>query len=402
MGSNLFKSRILILDSTLSILNDTLLNPLDSTGSRVTHLQAIDSGIYFIRSIGNFISGKSVQELSFINYQGQVSRKFEESLIKLYYSFEFIKNRNQFLLNVEQYRDTAAGIYNRPRAVLTDSTFNPISVFNIETSNKDTSDFVTTTSHWINFSNSFPTVYHINEDTIGVVSGYVKEWATLKKPLEISRHPYLRYAVITPDTVLKEVQFYRDSSWILSSFENSTRTHDGNLLILGIDNSSQSYAPLIPVRSSYLLAKVSMMGDVIWEKRFSNKNYYYYACDVESGPNGEIAIFGSGYDYANTGINYSNVLILDSSGVVLSETEHEIPSQSLSVFPNPTTGKLNFDLPKSHKNVSVILFSTKGQVVKQFDLVETSEIDITDLETGIYFYHTNIEGAIYSGKIVKE
>ena len=399
----MYKSRVLILDSTLTILCDTLLNPFDNTDSKVTHFQEVDSGIYFIRNMGNYSLNKTDYELSFINYHGQVSRLLEDSLLQIYLSFEFLEERNQFLFNVDQYRDTTAGIYNRPRAVLTDSTFKPISVFNIEKSNKDTSDFVTKTWHIPNNINSFPSVYHINKDTIGVVSGYVKEWATLKKPLEISRHPYLRYAVITPDTVLKEVQFYRDSSWILSSFENSTRTPDGNLLILGIDNSSQSYAPLIPVRSSYLLAKVSMMGDIIWEKRFSNKDYYYYACDVESGPNGEIAIFGSGYDYSNTGINYSNVLILDSNGVVLSESTIELPrNQSLSVFPNPTKGTFKVKVPNQNSSFELNLYHSNGQLVKQLVISENIEVDISNLPTGIYHYQAVIEDERYSGKIVKE
>jgi hypothetical protein len=79
-------------------------------------------------------------------------------------------------------------------------------------------------------------------------------------------------------------------------------------------------------------------------------------------------------------------------------------SHALALFPNPTTGVLRLTWRNAISSNTSILFSDiAGRSLLQFDysnLQNSSDIDLSALESGIYFYTIMSEGIKYSGKIV--
>jgi hypothetical protein len=79
-------------------------------------------------------------------------------------------------------------------------------------------------------------------------------------------------------------------------------------------------------------------------------------------------------------------------------------SHALALFPNPTTGVLRLTRCTAISSNTSILFSDiAGRSLLQFDysnLQNSSDIDLSALESGIYFYTIMSEGIKYSGKIV--
>ena len=75
--------------------------------------------------------------------------------------------------------------------------------------------------------------------------------------------------------------------------------------------------------------------------------------------------------------------------------------ETLEVYPNPTSDKINI------KNISLsttlIITNTLGAVLKKFEIQENSSLtlDISDLESGIYFIYGSDSSITFSKKFIK-
>ncbi len=98
-------------------------------------------------------------------------------------------------------------------------------------------------------------------------------------------------------------------------------------------------------------------------------------------------------------IHVDDVNILDAITAIT-----EISSASVSVFPNPATGNLHFNLPSSKENKVIEIYSAMGTLVKHFTVTDISvDINIADLAPDVYFYRiANGNSKPVIGKIVKE
>jgi hypothetical protein len=74
-------------------------------------------------------------------------------------------------------------------------------------------------------------------------------------------------------------------------------------------------------------------------------------------------------------------------------------SKSGEMHPNPTTGIVTL----SNANlVNVVIYSSVGSIVRTITNENISEVNISDLENGIYFIQsTDANNTIYTGKIIK-
>ena len=75
-----------------------------------------------------------------------------------------------------------------------------------------------------------------------------------------------------------------------------------------------------------------------------------------------------------------------------------ISANKPNVYPNPTTGLVNFDVPEG--NVSVI--GLNGQVILQTSLDKSKTIDISNFASGIYILYLKTKDAVYEYKIVRK
>lgn len=71
----------------------------------------------------------------------------------------------------------------------------------------------------------------------------------------------------------------------------------------------------------------------------------------------------------------------------------EITSANVAVYPNPTTGKLNIELPKSVSGViNMDVINVVGQNVKSFQFTGNGTYDLSALDAGIYFLKFKVNG----------
>lgn len=67
------------------------------------------------------------------------------------------------------------------------------------------------------------------------------------------------------------------------------------------------------------------------------------------------------------------------------QTIPKIVSESISIYPNPTSDKLIIDFPDKLKLQSIKIFSYDGKIVSQTIGIENNALDISFLQSGIYF-----------------
>lgn len=75
---------------------------------------------------------------------------------------------------------------------------------------------------------------------------------------------------------------------------------------------------------------------------------------------------------------------------------------NINVFPNPTNGLLNVSLPGSNSNIEFTLVNAMGQVVKIGTLSSTNnQLDITNLDVGVYSLRLLVDGEVHYRKVNK-
>lgn len=79
---------------------------------------------------------------------------------------------------------------------------------------------------------------------------------------------------------------------------------------------------------------------------------------------------------------------------------HSVPIlEELTVYPNPATSFLHFELPKSTLPASIVLYNSIGQQVINQSLTG-GKLQLSDLPTGPYSYLVQQEKKIYSGTVI--
>ena len=84
----------------------------------------------------------------------------------------------------------------------------------------------------------------------------------------------------------------------------------------------------------------------------------------------------------------------------LSSNELEVIKSNIDVYPNPTRNSFALSADVTH----IDIYSITGQLIKTFsDVISNQQIDITNLETGMYLIKiTDSNGISQSKKLIKE
>jgi PKD repeat protein len=98
----------------------------------------------------------------------------------------------------------------------------------------------------------------------------------------------------------------------------------------------------------------------------------------------------------------NNIFIDDINiDVAAGVEENSFEDNSLKLFPNPTTGKINLVLPANTGNIKEVkLLDSKGSLVAVFN--NTRTVDISTLSSGLYFVIAETENGFYRQRIVKD
>jgi len=72
------------------------------------------------------------------------------------------------------------------------------------------------------------------------------------------------------------------------------------------------------------------------------------------------------------------------------------------VYPNPAKNYIIFELPQNTKNSTLIITDIYGKTIKELSIKGQAQLqwDCQNTASGVYFYHTEISGIIYRGRIV--
>jgi len=77
--------------------------------------------------------------------------------------------------------------------------------------------------------------------------------------------------------------------------------------------------------------------------------------------------------------------------------EGQLNKHTFSIFPNPTTETLTINLTDIKGTEQVQIFNSMGGLLKEFKITESTQINIDDLPSGLYFIHIKI----YSPQMLK-
>jgi hypothetical protein len=128
----------------------------------------------------------------------------------------------------------------------------------------------------------------------------------------------------------------------------------------------------------------------------SNKEEYAYDTDG----NMTLGII-SGWDIsASQWIAYSKVT--DYYSEHIPTLNPNIPENRISVYPNPASEYVVFDIAKSSESAIVEMFTLEGKMILEQKLPENRQVSVITLPKGLYVYRLNVSGTIYKGKLSVE
>ena len=157
------------------------------------------------------------------------------------------------------------------------------------------------------------------------------------------------------------------------------------------------------------LIKYDGNGNLLWKRDFdkyggNSRNYFW---DVHQTYDNGFVICG---DILNTNIPEKTlwVLKLDSNGCEIPNctvgvSENLTSKEELLVYPNPSSGIINFKLLETTKNAStqLFLFDITGKTILNTSFrASAKQLDVSSYPKGIYFYQLINGEERYSGKVV--
>lgn len=148
--------------------------------------------------------------------------------------------------------------------------------------------------------------------------------------------------------------------------------------------SNSSYTIQLSDAFGNIIDKVTYKDDNPWSENADGDGFYLQLNDIDSDN--------------NLASNWS------ASSATLSNNNIATKQFKIEIYPNPTSGKINFKLNNVDTTfLEVTYFNTLGQTVAKFELKNNnSQINLSYLKKGIYFYSIrNKKGILTKNKIIK-
>ena len=134
-----------------------------------------------------------------------------------------------------------------------------------------------------------------------------------------------------------------------------------------------------------------------------NYTYSWAPADYLNDPTSATPVFSpvdlGDYTYTVT-ISDGNEAVSATVSFTVTECEgvDEINAENVSVYPNPAATTINIEGISSFANLNVMILNLQGQIVGE--VANTLEINVSDIESGIYFIKIDCDGQQYLKKIV--
>ena len=146
--------------------------------------------------------------------------------------------------------------------------------------------------------------------------------------------------------------------------------------------------PLCNDTAYFVLHKIDKRLNILWQKRYG-KDGQFVMFGLLATSDGGCLMYGYRYLHVIDKKLEAYIIKVDGNGLVTSETAIPITQESITAFPNPSTGQLNFkkETPSVSSRFELTVFDISGKLVfqkKETDLSET--VDLSHLSTGNYIY----------------
>ena len=112
---------------------------------------------------------------------------------------------------------------------------------------------------------------------------------------------------------------------------------------------------------------------------------------------GEIIVMPSSSNQSPSGLIS---MVVEMEGTLLEVSDFKI-NDTISVYPNPTTAKINFVTSESLENQKINVYNNLGQFVIEKTIDNSKSIDLSNLSEGIYVLTLNNNSG-KSFKIIKK
>ena len=218
------------------------------------------------------------------------------------------------------------------------------------------------------------------------------------------------------------IQNYPQNEWSAFAASGSTLNPNETFIAGGqkysttkstnsITFSSNLYT--IKVNNGNLTAKLitnnlpPMIGAAGWCSLDSNNDtvFYFFGGINSITTTGDTTITNNFYRYNQTTSQFQQYDTTQQTwgGILSSINETAFKaSVELTVFPNPTTDKVNFALQTNETIKDIKIFNQNGQLIQQISNPKETQIDFTNKTFGLYFIRIETETNYYLGKVIKQ
>jgi Secretion system C-terminal sorting domain len=210
-------------------------------------------------------------------------------------------------------------------------------------------------------------------------------------------------------TNFRETTASGDTSYATAAKRSIDTTKDGRFIYIGDNYNYQE--SIFYIGNSFLkLTKMDSNYNVIWAKNYGG-DANYRLTGITATSDGGCIMYAARHNHNN--LEQVDVILIkvDGNGLITSTNSIPITQSSITAYPNPSTGQLNFkkETPSVASSLAmterfdVSIFDMSGKLVfqkKETDLSET--IDLAQLAEGSYMYQIQQQGIIKAiGKWVK-
>jgi hypothetical protein len=106
------------------------------------------------------------------------------------------------------------------------------------------------------------------------------------------------------------------------------------------------------------------------------------------------------YDYTGSGFVLAGKVNFYYTNLTIETGNTQIANHSFSVYPNPATEYIKFNVPGSEGKLSVAIINLQGKTVLEKQVENNAQVDVKGLINGLYLYKVTENSRTYNGKVI--
>lgn len=145
----------------------------------------------------------------------------------------------------------------------------------------------------------------------------------------------------------------------------------------------------------------------ILQKSQDTENWLSFAEISAKGGQNKYTEYSKIDDQPYSGISYYRLIEVDKSGKmnhaqIVSIQIDSHSKESLSLYPNPTSSYLNFNLESEDESLIYFIYDNKGILIGSGEINKNEALDLRDFQSGIYTLRIQTSNSYFIQKVVKD